>query len=341
MEELLKDQILQQIRVLEEELEQGPKLTLLKLWAEDVVGQGGDLDEVSVHLDEALSARRLHTPERLSWCKRVGTDRFGVFAEVDVGSVSFKMRYILAGRFLMGSPENEEGRYEGEGPQHEVVLSKDFWLCETPCTQGLWEAVMDENPSKFKSPKRPVEYVSFIDCQTFLRKLNDRIFGLQAQLPTEAQWEYACRAGTTTSTYAGELKILGRLNGPMLDEIAWYGGNSGCGFDLELGGVSSDWDEKQYDHKRAGTRLVGLKDPNVFGLFDMLGNVREWCADGMRDYKEGCVVDPVGSQEEGSFRVVRGGGWYQDVRNVRAAYRCHHHPVDGLIDLSFRFCRGQ
>ncbi len=339
----MKNQILKQIQVLEEERGESSEVTLLRLWVEDVAQSGGELDEAAVHLDEALSRGRLYVPERLSWCQRVGIDRFGVFADVEVESVSFKMRHIFAGRFLMGSPESEQGRDGDEGPQHEVELTEGYWLCETPCTQALWEAVMGDNPSDFKSAERPVENVSWDDCQSFLQKLNERIPGLEACLPTEAQWEYACRAETTTSTYAGELEILGANNAPVLDSIAWYGGNSGVEFDIEEGYDSSDWQEKQYEHTKAGTRIVGQKAPNSFGLYDMLGNVWEWCADGRRDYKKGPVADPVGHQDEGNGagRVFRGGAWYDSARYVRAAYRGDDHRDSRNDDLGFRLSRGQ
>ena len=149
----------------------------------------------------------------------------------------------------------------------------------TPCTQALWEALMGENPSEFKSADRPVESVSWDACEEFVKKLNKRIHGLELSLPSEAQWEYACRAGTTTSTYAGPLEIKGTNNAPILDAIAWYGGNSGHGFDLENGYDASGWEEKQYPFDKAGTRPVAKKRANPWGLYDMLGNVWEWCAD--------------------------------------------------------------
>ncbi len=229
------------------------------------------------------------------------------------------MRWIRPGRFLMGSPETEQGRFDQEGPQHEVTFTKSFWLSETPCTQDLWQAVMGENPSDFQSEQRPVDQVSWWDCRSFLEKLNKQVPGLAVSLPTEAQWEYACRAGTQTSTYVGELRLVGANNAPLLDRIAWYAGNSGVDFDLETGWDSRSWKEVQYSHSKAGTRLVRMKVPNAWGLYDMLGNVWEWCLDVWELPSDG--EDRKDSPSKKVERVFRGGSWTSMARRVRAAYR--------------------
>jgi hypothetical protein len=171
----------------------------------------------------------------------------------------------------MGSPENEAGRWGdessfNEGPCHDATLTSGFWLFDTSCTQTFWEAVMESNPSHFVSPNRPVDSVSWDDTQEFLDRLNGSVADLNLTLPTEAQWEYACRAGTTAVTWLGALEILGEKNAPLLDEIAWYGGNSGVEFELPKGYDSSDWPEKQYDHTNAGTRLGRLRSLRSRGL---------------------------------------------------------------------------
>jgi len=135
----------------------------------------------------------------------------------------------------MGSPPDKPGRYDHEGPQHTVTLGQGFWLFDTPCTQTLWEAVMDGNPSRFQSRERSVEQVSWEDVQGFLQRINERIRGLDLMLPSEAQWEHACRADTKTALYSGPIEILGENNVLALDPIAWYGGNSSVGFELEEG----------------------------------------------------------------------------------------------------------
>ncbi|MDS4030087.1 MAG: formylglycine-generating enzyme family protein [Candidatus Contendobacter sp.] len=272
------------------------------------------------------------------WASGWGQDRYGVFVEFTLQEVTQRLRWIPPGRFWMGSPENEPGRFDSEGPRHQVMLTKGFWLFDTPCTQALWQAVMGGNPSRFQSPTRPVENVSWYDVQDFLARINARIPGLDLTLPSEAQWEHACRAGTETAIYTGDLAILGDNNAPALDPIAWYGGNSGVDFDLDNGCDSSDWKEKQYLHTKAGTRSVKLKRANTWSLYDMLGNVWEWCQDHWHDNYEGVPTDGSAWEDRnvGASRVVRGGSWYGYAHNVRAAYRDAYPPDYRVDDVSFR-----
>ena len=293
---------------------------------------------------EELRLGKLTKPD---WASAIGRDAFGLFTDVTLPDTEITqwLRWIPPGRFQMGSPEGEEGRFDGEGPRHEVTITAGFWLFDTPCTQALWEAVMGDNPSQFRSPTRPVEQVSFEDVQAFLDKLNARIPGLDLGLPSEAQWEYACRAGTETATWAGDFQIIGENNAPVLDPIAWYGGNSGVGFELENGSNSGDWPEKQYSHTRAGTRPVGLKAANPWGLHDMLGNVWEWCADHWHDDytdapKNGSAWIDTGRRGAAN-RVFRGGSWLGDARDVRAAFRGHLDPAIRIDLLGFRCARVQ
>ncbi|MEM7390711.1 MAG: formylglycine-generating enzyme family protein [Verrucomicrobiota bacterium] len=274
-----------------------------------------------------------------AWADAWGGDRFGPWVAIRFDEVEQRMRWIPAGSFVMGSPEDEAGRFDRE-TQHEVELTEGFWLFDTPCTQGLWKAVMGENPCRFVSDDRPVEQVSWEDCEAFISKINQERPGLNLGLPTEAQWEYACRAGTAAATYAGDLDIKGARNAPILDEIAWYAGNSGVEFDLDDGFYSSGWSGKQFPHTKAGTRKVAEKKPNLWGLHDMLGNVFEWCVDYHGEYEAARQVDPVGP-EKGSFRVLRGGGWASYARLVRAAYRGGNVPDFRYNYLGFRCARVQ
>ena len=300
---------------------------------------------------ERLTFRRLTKPK---WASAIGRDRFGLWCEIAVDPgrgepVVQRLRWIPPGWFWMGSPEeetwglakreNEREWFEREHPRHPVTLTDGYWLFDAPCTQALWEAVMGNNPSLFQSPTRPVEQVSWNDAQDFMDKLNQLKPGLDLVLPSEAQWEYACRAGTETVIYTGDLAILGQCNAPALDPIAWYSGNSGVEFELTDGEDSSSWPEKQYPHTKAGTHPVKLKQANPWGLYDMLGNVWEWCQDGMRDYDQNVQTNPMGSLDAGAGRVLRGGSWFYDARSVRAAYRSAYPPGRRYDSLGFRCAR--
>ncbi|MCG6943542.1 MAG: formylglycine-generating enzyme family protein [Thiohalocapsa sp.] len=160
-------------------------------------------------------------------------------------------------------------------------------------------------------------------------------------LPSEAQWEYACRAGTDAALYTGPMEISGDANAPALDPIAWYGGNSSVGFELANGAERSWLTDMQYPEGKAGTHPVGRKRPNPWGLYDMLGNVWEWCADGRRRYDADWKLDPVGPSEDRAGRVIRGGSWYGDARYCRSAYRLTRPPDVRSGDLGFRCARVQ
>ena len=234
-----------------------------------------------------ISSHPLTTGCPPAWASAWGQDQFGPWVALCVAKVEQRLRWIPPGRFRMGSLEDDRESFDDERPRHQVQLTRGFWLFDTPCTQALWQAVMGQNPSMFKDAERPVESVSWEDCQEFIAKLNEQLLGLALQLPTEAQWEYACRAGTDTPCYAKKL-----------DAIAWYDKNS----------------ERQ-------THPVKQKQPNAWGLYDMLGNVLEWCHDGRRTYATASVVDPLGPTEAGAVRANRGGGWRWGALGVRAAFR--------------------
>lgn len=275
------------------------------------------------------------------WAASWGEDAYGPFAAFVVREVEHRMRWIPPGRFWMGSPEGEAGRYAYEGPRHEVLLTRGFWLGETPVTQQLWQAVTGQNPSRFVSARRPVEQVSWEYAQRFCVSLAEHVAGLHPRLPSEAEWERACRAETDGATWVGELTLRGENDAPELDAIAWYGGNSGDGFELADGYVSSGWPNKQINHARAGTREVGLKAPNPWGLRDVLGNVLEWCEDAWnygKPYPGGERVDPLSAV--GTHRVIRGGSWYSRARYVRAAYRGGNHPGYRSDHLGLRLAAG-
>jgi formylglycine-generating enzyme required for sulfatase activity len=220
-------------------------------------------------------------------------------AQSITNSIGMEFMRIPAGPFTMGSPDSDAEAQEEEKPAHRVTISQPFYLGKYPVTQAQWEAVMGNNPSKCKGdPNRPVESVSWDDVHAFLRKLTERERGGDYRLPTEAQWEYACRAGTETPRYH-----------PDIAAIAWYSCNS------------SDQ-----------TYPVGQKLPNAWGLYDMLGNVWEWCHDGLRRYTPEAVVDPMGP----TLRVFRGGSWLAPAQDVRAACRLWGEPGHRIGLLGFR-----
>ena len=295
-------------------------------------------------LDQHVSERPLDGGDAPSWACAWGDDRYGVYATLRVKGVEHRLRWIPPGRFEMGSPEDEAGRCGDEEPawserQHEVVLTRGYWLGETPVTQSLWATVMGKNPSRFKSSDRPVEQVSWLESMKFVERLNAGVPGLDARLPTEAEWEHACRAGTKTATWAGDLDILGDNHAPVLAPIAWYGGNSGVSFDLAEGYDSSGWPAKEFRHTKAGTRIVGQKSSNPWGLYDMLGNVWEWCSDWHAPYEMTPAVDPAVA-ELGTVRVLRGGSWNNYARLVRAASRYAFDPGSANGVFGLRLARG-
>ena len=220
---------------------------------------------------------------------------------------------IPPGEFLMGSTSRHARG--NEQPVTRVRISRGFYLGKTEVTQAEWQAVMGNNPSEFSGCGRcPVEKVSWEDVQVFMGRLNARSGGERYRLPTEAEWEYAARAGTTTDTYAGDLTNP-RGNDPVLNGIAWYIGNSGD-----------------------RTHPVGQKAPNGFGLHDMLGNVWEWVGDWYGDYPGGTVTDPAGPGS-GSRRVIHGGSWCYFARCCRSAFRNRILPGSRKFNLGFRLLR--
>lgn len=233
-----------------------------------------------------------------------GVHPFVPGARVAVGDVA--VRWIPAGRFTMGSPTSEEGRFPGETP-HEVCLSRGFFMAETECTQRQWESLMGSNPSRFQGPDLPVEQVSWKDAMEFCRRLTELQrregklpTGWVWRLPTEAEWEYAARAGT-----------VGARHGD-LDAIAWHEGNSG-----------------NRSHPVRG------KAPNDWGLHDTVGNVFEWCLDWQADYPSTAQLDPTGP-ESGTGRVGRGGSWSLGPRKCRSASRNSGEPDVTVDVLGFR-----
>jgi len=277
-----------------------------------------------------------------------------------INDLALEMRPIVAGSFLMGSLFDEAGRTTLEGPLTNVTLTKPFWLGRTEVTYAQWRAVMgttleEQVMKNFPHEEAPARlltaadddtamyFVNWQDAMDFCAKLNERAraegslpAGYEFRLPTEAEWEYACRAGTTTASYAGPLRFLSNNNAPALDAIAWYSGNSSVGYNAVRGWDTSTWNNKQYPGGQAGVRSVGLKQANAWGLHDMIGNVYEWCFDYAGEaLPGGSVSDPTGPKS-GIDRIVRGGSWHSDAAFCRSAYRTWNVPDGRLPFIGFR-----
>ena len=224
---------------------------------------------------------------------------------IDLGKdVKLEMVLILAGEFKMGLPTTEVG-YEDK-TQHKVTLTKPFYMGKYEVTQGQWESVMGNNPSYFKGAKLPVTDVSWDDSQDFIKKLNEKTNG-DYRLPTEAEWEYACRAGTTTAYSFG-------------DNITAKNANYNFGV------------------KIVKPVAVGGYKPNAFGLYDMHGNVWEWCEDWYAAYPKESVIDPKGPAT-GRRRVLRGGSFFSDASDVRSSARFYNELTSRDGSFGFRMVK--
>lgn len=245
------------------------------------------------------------SPTRAAGCRQT----------LKIGDVEYGFCWIPAGEFDMGSPKSEQREADAnmyidyfwdfsEEALHHVKLTKGFWLLETPMPQSLYEEVMGTNPSKFKGDNLPVENVSWYDATEFCEELTKRLpKWLKATLPTEAQWECACRAGTKTAYWYGDSADSGKMN---------------------------------YNRNIGKTTPVKKYKPNPWGLYDVSGNVWEWCLDYFGDYPTGTAIDPKGPTSA-SIRVFRGGGWNYRARYCRSAFRGMVSPDFRFSYLGFRF----
>jgi formylglycine-generating enzyme required for sulfatase activity len=245
-----------------------------------------------------------------------GDDRYGLWCEIEVGGVVQRLRWIEPGEFWMGSGQNDPGSYDDERPRHLVTLTDGFWLADTVCTQELWQTVVGSNPSHFTGDLQlPVEEVSWdAVTQVFLSVLSRQLNGAELILPTEAQWEYACRAGTESAYHFGKQV--------QSDQVNYDGKHPLLG-----------WPKGEY---RRCTIEVKALPANAWGLYQMHGNVLEWCADARRPYTTEPVKDPDGGQV-GGYRVLRGGAWDDEARRVRSACREVKRRELGAVYFSFRF----
>ena len=213
--------------------------------------------------------------------------------------ISIDMVRVEAGTLTMGATTEMKNPYDDEKPTHQVTLTNDYYIGKYEVTQALWKAVMGNNPSEFKGDNLPVEMVSWSDCQEFISKLN-RITEKTFRLPTEAEWEYAARGGKKSRGY----QYSGSNN---LSDVAWY-----------------------YDNSGSKTHAVGTKQSNELGIYDMSGNVYEWCQDRYGEYRRSAQVNPTGAMS-GSVRVFRGACWYYNARLCRLSCRGGNSP-------DYRYC---
>jgi formylglycine-generating enzyme len=240
-----------------------------------------------------------------------GDDRFGLWFELELGGVVQRMRWIEPGTFWMGSDEAEQDRFHGKGasrvmresPRHLVTLTEGYWLADTACTQAFWRAVVGSNPSDFKSdPELPVDSVNWDDItENFLPALQRKAPDLLAALPTEAQWEYACRAGRESAFWFG-------------DQITKAQANFGAD----------------------ATVPVKARPANGWGLYQMHGNVWEWCEGSQRKYEAESVENPPDGQDS-EWRVLRGSAWSYPAGYARSAYRFRYQRDDRIGVYGFRF----
>ena len=218
--------------------------------------------------------------------------------------INIEMVKVEAGSFDMGATPEMENPWEDEKPVHRVTLTNNYYVGKYEITQALWQAVLGNNPSRFKGDDLPVEKVSWDDCQDFISKLN-AMTGKRFRLPSEAEWEYAARGGKKSRGY--------QYSGSnTFGDVAWYYGNSG-----------------------PKTHAVGTKQPNELGIYDMTGNVWEWCQDWFGSYSSSPQTNPTGAAS-GSYRVYRGGSWCNSARDCRTSYRRGNTPDFRYFDLGLR-----
>ena len=265
-----------------------------------VLAEGYDTENGTVNVKQSSPTKLVIELSRAAGISEIATTSEQTPVEnimpITVNGVTFNMVYVEGGSFMMGATsEQGSDAAKDEKPAHKVTLSS-YYIGQTEVTQALWQAIMAENPSKFKGNNKPVERVSWKDCQKFIEALNQRT-GKRFRLPTEAEWEYAARGGNRSQGY----KYSGSND---IDAVAWYDDNSG-----------------------KTTHAVGTKAPNELGIYDMSGNVWEWCNDKYNKnyYANGEQTNPQGP-ESGSYRVSRGGCWFYDARNCRSSYRSINAP---------------
>lgn len=351
------------------EVQLGPtKHYLYRVWKDDLDAWNIKIGKPYTDVNDEVSnpeAEVRHglwvTAEPPPWATRLWADEYGLAAEFYIRDVPFVLRWVPPGSFLMGSPAGEAGRDQSEGPQHQVEITQGYWIGETQVTQAQWRTVVEEaerklalvsqldtQPSYFKGPfDLPVESVSWADSVTFCRLLNALLpDGPDFQLPTEAQWEYACRLDSSNSPFVGPLEFVQEVLSPQLDPFAWYAGNCSESIDTTNARDGQSRPKRQLRIMRGGTHRVKKKAPNALGLFDMLGNVWEWCFDAWVPSayvdRKSEVSDPCSMMpDERGRRVARGGSWQNEASFCRVAMRNWDIPEARSSNQGLRLSAGR
>ncbi|OQX13544.1 MAG: hypothetical protein BWK73_11750 [Thiothrix lacustris] len=251
----------------------------------------------------------------IDWAGQTGQDRYGRYADLVLHGVKQRCRFLPAGSFLMGSPASE-AEHSRDETQHNVTFQQGFWMADTACTQALWYAVMGDNPANFSDdPEKPVERVSWDDVQIFLQRANHCLSGITLRLPSEAEWEYACRAGTRSAFSFGD---------SISPDQANYDGN----YAYAGGGDTGEY--------RQTTVPVKAFSPNAWALYQMHGNVWEWCQDCWDNYANAPTDGAAWYGGNCSSRVVRGGSWFSSPFGLRSAGRDYGASHDPSCHVGFR-----
>ena len=268
-----------------------------------IVSNANDVIQDNASTSSTSSSQSVTTSSGFSSTSSVSSGDNEISIPVKNG-ITIDMVKVEAGTFMMGATSEMQDPFDDEKPVHQVTLTNDYYMGKYEVTQALWQAVMGSNPSEFKGDDLPVEQVSWNDCQEFISKLNG-LTGKKFRLPTEAEWEYAARGGKKNCGY----QYSGSSN---ISDVAWYDGNSG-----------------------SKTHPVGTKQANELGIYDMTGNVWEWCQDWYGSYVNSPQTNPIGANS-GSYRVCRGGSWNIKAWHCRSSYRLYGTPVNRGYSIGLR-----